>query len=312
MKRKALVTGGAGFIGSTLVRQLLADDWDVTVFDDLSSGYAHNLKAVQSDIRFLHDTILNTSLLEEAASGADTLFHLAAQVSVPESIDDPLRNHAINATGTLNVLEAARRQGVRRVVSAASCAIYGSEPTLPKTEDMPPQPLSPYAVTKMLTELYSACYATTMGVEAVALRFFNVYGPRQDPQGGYAAAIPVFIDQFLAGNAPVIHGDGLQTRDFIFVSDVARAIRAAADSVEASGETINVGTGVETSILDIVRAIRAQVDPAIEPTFGDGRRGDVQRSVGSVKKMHRLLGDPGCVSLEEGLRETIAWYRGAR
>ena len=310
MTRRALVTGGAGFIGSRVVRDLFLAGWDVTVLDDLSSGREANLEGVTGSLRFIRASILDEEKLAEAAQGADTVFHLAAQVSVPDSIDDPARNHEVNATGTSRVFNAAREAGVRRVVFASSCAIYGANPTLPKEETMPPEPLSPYAATKMLGELYGQCYSATMDLEVVSLRFFNVYGPRQNPAGGYAAAIPVFIDRFLRGSKPLIHGDGGQTRDFIYVGDVADACLKAADAPQAPGQSINVGTGAETSVLEIVRGIGSVLGSDLDIDFGPSRAGDIPRSVGSVEKMKRLLGTGSPVPLKDGLRQTIAWYQG--
>lgn len=310
MTRCALVTGGAGFIGSMMVRKLLQVGWDVVVIDDLSSGREANLEGVSGSLRFIRGSILEEDKLAEAAQGADTIFHLAAQVSVPDSIEDPARNHEVNATGTARVYNVARSLGVRRVVFASSCAIYGANATLPKEETMAPEPLSPYAATKMLGELYGQCYSATMDLEVVSLRFFNVYGPRQNPAGGYAAAIPVFIDHFLRGAKPVIHGDGQQTRDFIYVGDVADACLKAADAPEASGQSINVGTGVETSVLEIVHGIASVLGSDLEVDFGPSRAGDIPRSVGSVERMRKLLGTGAPVPLKDGLRQTIAWYQG--
>ncbi len=308
MSRRFLVTGGAGFIGSHAVRALLERGDDVVVLDDCSTGKEENLTEVRDRITFIRGSILDESTLRGAIAGASHVLHYAACVSVPESMEDPGRTHAVNTTGTLALLEAARSEGVQRVVYAASCAVYGDEPTLPKTEALEPAPMSPYAVSKHVGELYGACYTETMGLEVASLRFFNVFGPRQDPSGGYAAAIPAFASRMLAGKRPTVYGDGRQTRDFIYVGNVVDACLLAAEVPEAAGETFNVGTGIETSVLDIIAAINHTLERPLEPDFAAARRGDILRSVASIAKARRLLGFQPQISLTEGLERTLAWY----
>ena len=308
----ALVTGGAGFIGSNLVRGLVAKGYAVRVIDDLSTGREANLAGIEGDVRLVRRSILDHEALTAVTEGCRFVFHQAAQVSVPASLDDPAHNHEVNATGTLRVLEAARAAGVERVVIAASCAIYGNDPRLPKAELDPIDPQSPYAATKYFAEVYGACYSATMGLEVVALRYFNVFGPRQSPSGGYAAVIPVFIDRLLRGEAPIIHGDGLQTRDFVFIDNVVEANLAAASAPGVGGRVFNVGTGVEVSILDLATRIATLVGRQdLQPVHEASRPGDVLRSVADVSRARRELGYEGRVDIAAGLERTVGWFREA-
>ncbi len=309
---RTLVTGGAGFIGSHVCRALLDAGEEVVVLDDLSTGNMANLAGLdQLRLHFRRGTILDRRALEDAVRHCDYVIHLAAQVSVPASMEDPLDTHETNATGTLRVFEAARRAKVRRVVYAASCAIYGDDPALPKREDMPLDPLSPYAVSKYMGEVYAACYARTMGLEAVALRFFNVFGPRQDPSGGYAAVIPLFATRHLAGKPLQVHGDGEQTRDFVYVGNIASACLAARTAPDASGGVFNIGTGVETSLNELVALLGELTGRPPEVTHGPPRAGDVRRSVADISRAREALGWSPEVAFREGLERTLSWYREA-
>jgi UDP-glucose 4-epimerase len=307
---RVLVTGGAGFIGSHLVRACLAAGEEVRVFDDLSSGKRENLREVARDVELVTGSVEDAGALEKAARGCEVVYHQAAIASVPRSVEDPLGTHAINATGTLNALEAARRAGARRFVFACSTAVYGDDETLPKREDMTPRPRSPYALQKLTGEAYCEQYARLFGLEAIPLRYFNVFGPRQDPRSMYAGVIPIFVTALAAGRRPRIFGDGRQSRDFVYVSDVVGANRAAACApARAVGVPINVGRGVRTSLLELLGLIAAALGrPAPEPIFEPERPGDVRHSQADPTRAAELLGWRAQVPLEDGLRETVRWY----
>lgn len=302
---KAVVTGGAGFIGSTLADRLLADGHDVHIVDDLSTGHAHNLP---SRATFHRGSILDAALLAKALQGADVVFHQAALGSVPRSIQDPLASHEANLTGTLRVLEAARRGGVRKVVFAASSSAYGDTATLPKVEDMPPQPLSPYAVTKLAAEHYLAVYHRAYGLATTSLRYFNVYGPRQDPNGAYAAVIPRFILAALRGEPLTIHGDGRQSRDFTFVDDAVHANLLAASSPKADGQVINIGAGAQTDLNTLATLIVEAVGSSSPIVHGPPRAGDVRDSLAGLERARNLLGYAPSIPVREGLARTVAWF----
>lgn len=307
---RVLVTGGAGFIGSHLVRACLAAGEQVRVFDDLSSGRRENLAEVAADVELAVGGVEDADTLAKVARGCEVVYHQAAIASVPRSVDEPLRTHAVNATGTLNALEAARRAGARRFVFACSTAVYGDDPALPKREDMPTRPRSPYALQKLTGELYCEQYTRLFGLEAVPLRYFNVFGPRQDPRAMYAGVIPIFVTTLAAGRRPRIFGDGLQSRDFVHVSDVVAANRAAACApASAVGVPINVGRGVRTTLLELLaRIAEALGRPAPEPIFEPERPGDVRHSQADPTRAAERLGWRARISLEEGLRDTVAYY----
>jgi nucleoside-diphosphate-sugar epimerase len=305
----ALVTGGAGFIGSHLTQALAAGGCRVTVLDDLSSGHVSNLEAVASRIRFIRGSICDWRLVEEAAAGCEAVFHLAAVVSVPKTAADPLGSAAINETGSLNVLEAARRARARRFVFASSSAVYGDDPALPKREDMALRPMTPYAVQKLAVEYHARVYTDLFGLETVCLRFFNVYGPRQDPSSPYSGVISIFMTKALDGATPVIYGDGAQSRDFVFVQDVVQALLLAAQTASASGSIFNVGMGCAVSVNDLWANVSRLGGTTASPAYGPPRPGDIRHSVASIDQARDRLGYAPRLSLAEGLATTFAWYR---
>lgn len=304
---RVLVTGGAGFIGSNLVRACLAAGDEVRVFDDLSTGRSENLADVEPDIDFIKGSIVELNELRRAVRDREVIYHQAALPSVPRSVADPLTSHAVNATGTLNLLQAARDAGVRRVIYASSSSAYGETEILPKEEAMAPDPVSPYALQKVVGEFYCRQFSNLYGLETVTLRYFNVFGPRQDPGSAYAAVIPNFASAVLSGRQPCIYGDGLQSRDFTYVSDVVAANRAAAvGSPESAGEIVNIARGDRTSLLELLAATcSAAGRTTVEPIFEPARVGDVRHSQADIRKAERLLGWSPRVTLEEGLKQTI-------
>lgn len=303
---RVLVTGGAGFIGSNLVEGCLEAGHAVRVFDDLSTGRLENLAAVAADIERIEGDLRDLDAVAAAVTGCEVVFHQGALPSVPRSVEEPVLTHAVNATGTLHVLEAARLAAVRRVVYAASSSAYGDTEVLPKVETMPANPLSPYALQKFVGERYCEQYHRLYGLETVALRYFNVFGPKQNPESQYAAVIPAFLTRVAKGEAPTVHGDGLQSRDFTFVADVVRAnLAAAAGPPESSGEVYNVGGGGRTTLLDLLAAIGEVLGrEGVKPEFTPPRAGDVRDSQADIAKAERLLGWTPEVSLHEGLRRT--------
>ena len=304
--RTALVTGGAGFIGSHLVDALVGAGWAVRVLDDLSSGHLANLTTSRGAIEFLEGDLADPEQIRTAVRDVEVVFHQGAVPSVPRSLAEPLRTHRVNADGTLGLLEAARQAGVRRVVYASSSSAYGDTPTLPKVETMPPRPRSPYALQKFTGETYCVLYAELFGLETVSLRYFNVFGPRQDPASQYAAVIPLFATACLQGRAPYVHGDGEQTRDFTYVADTVAANLLAADAAQASGQVINVAGGRRTSLnelLDLLREITGRPEVAAE--YGPPRPGDVRDSQADLTKARELLGYEPSVAIEAGLKLTV-------
>jgi len=308
--KQALVTGGAGFIGSHLTEALAHQGCGVTVLDNLASGHAANLAAVAGRVRFVQGDIRNPADLESATAGCEVVFHLAAVVSVPRTTEDPLGSAAVNETGSLQVLEAARRAGARRVVFASSSAVYGDDPALPKREDMAPRPLTPYAAQKLAVEYHQGVYTLLYGLEAVSLRFFNVFGPRQDPASPYSGVISIFMSRALKGEPPVIYGDGRHSRDFVFVGDVVQALISAAKSSSAPGKVFNVGTGQSLTISGLWGMIAALSGCAAKPVHQPPRPGDIPHSLSAIDAAAADLGFVPRVSLESGLRSTLDWYRG--
>lgn len=309
-----VVTGGAGFIGSHIAARLLKDHPSATVrvFDDFSTGAMTNLAFADSAGKRLvvvRGDIRDLAALEQAAAGADVIFHQAALRSVPLSVEDPLGTNDRNVTGTLNVLEAARRQHVRRVVYASSSSVYGAGLELPKREDQRPMPLSPYAVSKATGELYAAVWTQLYGVETVGLRYFNVFGPRQDPASEYAAVIPRFILWGRRGAPLEIHGDGTQSRDFTYIDNVVEANCLAARAPGAAGEVVNVGVGTQVTLLEIVARLETLLNRRLERRHTPGRAGDVPHSLADIGKAKRVLGYVPLVDFDEGLRRTVDFFR---
>ena len=308
--RKYVVTGGAGFIGSALVRKLIPHG-AVSVIDNLLTGYEHNLAEVRGDVELYCVDIRDFAAITPLVAGADTVFHLAAIPSVPRSIDDPVPSHEVNINGTFNVLRAAAKGGVRRVVYAASSSAYGDTPTLPKTETMLPRPKSPYAVQKLIGEYYASVFDSCFGIETVALRFFNVYGPRQDPGSPYSGVLSLFMKHLLARTSPTIFGDGEQTRDFTYVDDVAELCCRASDAPGVSGRMYNAGNGGRYSLNLIWKLLQKIEGVRIEPLFCPPRPGDVRDSMADTARATAELGHSPQFSIEEGLRRTLEWYRHA-
>jgi len=306
--RGALVTGGAGFIGGHLVNGLLTGGWSVRVIDDLSTGAERNLADVIDRIDFIRGDIRDARALERAMDGTEVVFHQAAVPSVPRSVAEPLMTNSVNVDGTLQVLETARNTGVRRVVYAASSSAYGDTEILPKVETLPATPQSPYALQKYTGEMYCRLYHDLYGLETVSLRYFNIFGPRQDPNSDYAAVIPSFVSAALAGRPPVIYGDGNQTRDFTYVGNAVQANLLAADAEQASGSVINVAAGTRTSVNDLWTGIREIVGFDSEARYEAARAGDVRDSLADLSRAVNLLEYDPAVSLEEGLRRTIASF----
>jgi nucleoside-diphosphate-sugar epimerase len=306
-----LVTGGAGFIGSSLARALIARGDRVRVIDNFSSGKRENLADIAGQIELVEGDILDDAALGRAVEGAELIFHHAAIPSVPKSMAEPIENHAANATGTIRVLEQARRARVRRVVYAASSAAYGEDPVLPKIETMPPAPISPYGGSKLAGEQYMQIYARAYGLETVCLRYFNVFGPRQDPQSEYAAVIPKFITVALAGKQPRIFGDGSQSRDFCYIDNVIEANfkAASADARQVSGGVFNIACGQATDLNQVVALIGDFLGRKIAPIHEPERAGDIKHSWADIGAARARLGYTAAVSFAEGLGRTIDWYK---
>jgi nucleoside-diphosphate-sugar epimerase len=304
-----LVTGGAGFIGSHLVGALLDQGAQVRVLDNFSTGKRENLSGLGGNLEVLEGDVRNQALVEKAVRDVEVVFHQAAFVSVPESMEKPQTCFDVNVTATIALFDAARLAGVRRVVLASSAAVYGESDALPLIESTPTQPLSPYAASKRTDEIYAQVYTQAFGLNVVALRYFNVYGPRQRPDSMYAAAVPIFVRRLLDGEPVTVFGDGSQTRDLINVRDVVRASLIAAEHPEALGQIFNVCTGQETRILDLLKVLFDLFPGAQEPVFVEPRAGDIYRSMGSADLIAQRLGFRAEVTLEEGLKETVAWMQ---
>jgi nucleoside-diphosphate-sugar epimerase len=307
-----LVTGGAGFIGSHLVEHLVAAGEEVVVLDDLSAGRRENLAAVWGKIRFLEGSVTHRDTCRRVMEGVDCVLHQAAATSVQRSVEEPLAVHDVNTTGTLHILLAARDAGVRRVVLAGSTSAYGDSAKLPNCEDHVTRPLSPYAAAKLAAEAYCQAWGATYGLETVVLRYFNIFGPRQDPNSQYAAVVPKFITAALRAQPPVIYGDGRQTRDFVYVANVVHAniLASRAPGVRASGQVFNVGSGQSVSVNELWTRIAALADVNLAPIYAAGRPGEVRESLATIRKAQELIGYDPVVDFEEGLRRTVDSFRG--
>lgn len=306
---KFLVTGGAGFIGSAVVRALIHRGDTVEVLDDLSSGSPGNLSDLGTQLRFTEGNLADPATVAPLLDGVQTIIHLGAIPSVPRSVAQPLRSDEINIHGTLNVFLAARDAGLRRVIYASSSSVYGRADQLPLKETLPSQPLSPYAVTKTTNELYAAVCGELYGLDCVGLRFFNVFGPRQDPHSAYAAVIPAFIAAMRSGNSPQIHGDGTQARDFTYVDNVVAAILKVCDAEQSLEGVYNVACGRRTSLLELIAALNAILGTDVQPVFGPPRQGDIQHSWADISKAAAAFGYLPEVDFYEGLRRTVDWFQ---
>jgi len=305
-----VVTGGAGFIGSSIVQRLVLEGDYVRVVDDLSTGRRDNLGALQGEVNFFEGSVCNADLLRDAFEGADYVLHQAALASVQGSMDDPIKTNEVNVGGTLTVLTVARECGVKRVVYASSSSVYGTGPAQPKREDMMLAPASPYAVSKLVGEHYCSAYHSLFGLETVCLRYFNVFGPRQDPHSPYAAAIPIFIRAILEGGRPRVYGDGEQSRDFVFVEDVADANLRAARIPGAAGAVLNIGSGGRCTVNELLGLLKRLTGKAVEPEYCPARPGDVRHSQADIAMAQRVIGYRPRVSFEDGLRRAEEWYEG--
>ena len=305
-----LVTGGAGFIGSHLSRALVGLGHEVVVLDNMSTGREENIADIVDDLEFHVGSITDLDSVQRCCRQVDCVFHQAALPSVPRSVADPLASDENNVGGTLRVFWGAHLEGVRRVVYAASSSIYGDTEILPKHEKMQPRPMSPYAVNKRVGELYGAVFNDLYDLSTIGLRYFNVFGPRQDPNSQYAAVVPKFITAFLAGESPIIHGDGLQSRDFTFIDNVVEANIAACNArPEAGGRSYNIALGGRVTVKDLCHRIRDLVGTDVEPRYDETRPGDVKHSQADVALAREYLDYVGAVDLDEGLARTVAWYR---
>lgn len=315
--REVCVTGGAGFIGGHLCDALLSLGASIRVIDDLSNSNLEHLSGLiefePERVRFVHGSILDDDALSEAVGGAQTVFHLAALGSVPLSIEKPQRSWSVNATGTVRVLEAARAARAQRVIYAASSSAYGDQPDLPKVETQTPKPLSPYAASKLAGEHLMSVWANCYGLSTVSLRYFNIFGPRQNPDSAYAAVVASFVKSLLAGDPPTVYGDGSQTRDFTFVGNAVLAtLLAGSCQGRLTGQVVNVGTGRRVSILDLATGLARQSGiPHVQPVFRPARSGDVAHSLADITLAKSLLGYEPVTALEDGLGETIEWYKRA-
>jgi UDP-glucose 4-epimerase len=310
---RVLVTGGAGFIGANLCRTLVATPGvdEVVALDDLSTGDRANLAGVDG-VALIEGSILDGDLLDSLLPGTHSVVHLAARPSVPRSITDPLASNEVNTTGTLRVLDAARRNGGAHVVVASSSSVYGANPVLPKSEDLTPMPVSPYAVSKLATESYALAYGHSYGLPTLAFRFFNVFGPLQAPGHAYAAVIPVFVDAALAGAPLPVHGDGLQTRDFTYVGTVCSVLADAVVRRVTDTRPVNLAFGTRVSLLDVVALLEKELGRSLGCAHTEPRVGDVRDSQADQTKLRSLFPDVVPVPLEEGLRSTIEWFEAGR
>ena len=310
--RTFLVTGGAGFIGSHIAEALVSRGDRVRVLDDLCTGHVGNLNRLEGKVEFIKGDVVDARTVASAVRGVDCVFHEAALASVSRSVERPLDTHAACVTGTLTVLDEARQAGVRRVVYAASSSAYGDQPTSSKRESDLPAPISPYGAAKLAGEAYCQAFAGTYGFETVSIRYFNVFGPRQDPHSQYSAVIPLFITAMLAGKRPTIYGDGQQSRDFTYVGNVVHGnlLAADADANLVSGRTLNVANGRSTSLLELIAVLNRLLGTTIEPVHAAARAGDVRDSLADITMARQRLAYEPQVDFEEGLRRSIDYYRG--
>lgn len=311
MSSRALITGGAGFIGSHLARRLVRDGVSVRILDNFSSGKRENLGKLASEVEWIESDIRNLEAVVRAARGVDCIYHQAALASVPRSIEDPLTTHEVNVTGTLHVLLGAREASVPRVILASSSSVYGETPTLPKREDMIPSPVSPYAAQKLALELYARQFFLHYRIATVCLRYFNIFGPNQEPNSPYAAVLPCFVARIRSGKSPLIHGDGAQTRDFTYVDNAVEANVLAARADGIGGEVFNVASGRQTTVRALAEGVAQRMGCPNGIECGPARPGDVLHSYADITKARATLGYDPPVSFETGLERTLAWFAGA-
>ncbi len=307
--RTFLVTGGAGFIGSHVAEALVGRGDQVRVLDNLSTGYLSNLDPIRDRVEFVEGDLVDRDVVAEMVEGVDCVFHQAALASVPRSVEAPLDTNAACVTGTVTLLDAARRAGVRRVVYAGSSSAYGDQPKSSKQETDLPAPISPYGAAKLAGEQYCQAFTATYGLETVTIRYFNVFGPRQDPDSPYSAVIPLFITAILSGGQPVIYGDGLQSRDFTYVANVVHANLLAADAPGVSGRVLNAAGGRSINLLELLDALNELLGTSVKPTHAPPRPGDIRESLADITLARQLLGYEPRVSFREGLRRSIDYYR---
>lgn len=306
---KYLVTGGAGFIGSNIVEELVKRGYKVKVIDSFITGKRENLKPFLSDIELIEGDIRDIEAVRKSAKGVDYILHQAALRSVPKSVDNPVLTNDINVNGTLNVLIAAKNAGVKKVVYASSSSVYGDCKDFPEKECFVPAPISPYAVSKLTGEHYGYTFTKTFGLEVVSLRYFNVFGPRQNPESKYSAVIPAFIFRMLSNKPPVVEGTGLQSRDFTYVKNVVLANLAAAKTPGIGGEVFNIACGETYSVLDIIRHLDKILGTRTKPKFISARRGDVKKTMADISKMKKALKTTPKIGFEKGLKETLEWFK---
>lgn len=304
-----LVTGGAGFIGSHIAAKLLENGEKVRILDDFSTGKWSNLEAFKDDVEVIEGDLRDPDALARAVDGCQYVFQQAALRSVPRSIDDPRANNDVNVTGILNLLIASKKAGVQRVVYASSSSVYGADPTLPKVETQTPQPISPYAASKIMGEYYCRIYSDLYGLETVSMRYFNVFGPRQDPESKYAAVIPRFICAALEDEAAEVHGDGEQSRDFTYIDNVVSANLLAAKAPNVAGEPFNIACNERYSLLDVLSAIEKALGKPVKRNHEESRAGDVKHTLADISKTKELLGYEVLVDFEEGMKRTVDWFR---
>lgn len=306
-----LVTGGAGFIGSNLVRFILGKGHQVAVLDNFATGKRENLADVHDKITLIEGDIRDRAAVDRAVAGCQAIFHEAALGSVPRSVEDPVTSHDVNVNGTINVLEAARQAGVKRVAFAASSSAYGNQPVSPKHEGMVPNPISPYAASKIACEAYLQGYAAVYGMETLCLRYFNVFGPFQDPNGAYAAVIPAFVSRLLRRQAPEVYGDGEQSRDFCYIDNVCEAnwLAAHAPAKVCNGQAVNIACNRATSLNQILDQLQSLLKTAVKPIYKPMRAGDVKDSLADVGRAKAVIGYEPKVYFEDGLRRAIDWYK---
>lgn len=307
--KNVLITGGAGFIGSHIAETLSAEGCRITIIDNLSTGHEENLAGFRDRVEFIKGDIRDMGLLMRYMEGREVVFHEAAMVSVPQTVKDPIGSLLDNDLGAVQVFEAARRNGVRRVVTASSAAVYGNDAEIPNGEDMRCNPLTPYAVQKRTNEHYARLYSDLYCLETACLRYFNVYGPRQDPSSPYSGVISIFMKQAIEGKAPVIYGDGGQSRDFVYVKDVVRANLLAASVPEANGGIFNIGIGQSVTINELWRLIAGMTGNPHAPEYQEPRAGDIRESLSTIERAKRVLGYAPEYRFDEGLERTMAWYQ---